>query len=306
MTSRERVIVTGAHGSVGAHVVDRLVDAGISAIGTARDPASAESNADEVLAWDLARGGDLPSTLLDETRAVVHAAAYIPSRGDEPEEIERCVRLNALGSLALTRSLAEHGVRTVVVTSAGNLYRDATQPADEDAPVFPDGRGSFYLGSKLLAEIYTSRAARDGGLRFVSLRPSAVYGPRQRRGVVKYFAETLLRGESISLQDGGRHGADFVYVDDVAWAAFRCLETDVEGIYNVGSGSSHTIVDLANELVRATNARREQLIIEPATGPAPPGFAPLKIDRACEALGYQPTGLAQGLRRYIDYLTRKP
>lgn len=298
---RRRVLVTGATGFVGRHLVDFLQGVGVQVVGAIREPSRAPSGLSDIVNWDL-RGGHLPVSLLREVAAVVHMAAYLPRDYLDPGEAARCLEYNALGSLALVRDLVEAEVPTLVNVSSGNVYRETASPAREDSPVFPFRHAPYYLASKLVQEIFAEHLAQRARFRLVTLRPSAIYGPGMSGGMIRTFATRLLNREHVTVNDGGRHTVDLVYVRDVVQVVYSALERTATGCYNVGSGHRVSTLEVVRMLAELTGADALQVEIEPAADRPPSGFAPLEINRARQELGYQPTSLYQGLAAYVSWL----
>ena len=127
----------------------------------------------------------------------------------------------------------------------------------EDAP--PDPRNGYAV-SKLAQEHLARVWARETGGRAAVLRYHNVYGPGLPRdtpyaGVAALFASALARGEAPRVFEDGGQRRDFVHVDDVAaanLAALHGLEDRVPpggtGVWNVASGTPHTVLDLARAL----------------------------------------------------------
>ena len=125
-----------------------------------------------------------------------------------------CLEANALGTLTLLQQAAAQGVGHATVVSSGNVYRfDDDAPVVETAPTYPSERAAFYLGSKLLAEVWARHVASTTSLRVAVVRPSAIYGPGMRGGVVRVFVDRLRGGEPVQVQEGGAFASDLVYVD---------------------------------------------------------------------------------------------
>lgn len=296
----ERIGVTGASGFLGQRIVRELVRRGIPvrAFGR-RDPGPDSSDG-------LVEGGSLDLLepiargAFDGLSGVVHAAAYVPSRSEGLSEARRCVEVNALGTLALLQASVEAGLGTFVLISAGNVYASGPGPFGEDAPIFPGRHAAFYLGSKVLSEFYLEHARTlPSAPRLVSLRPSAIYGPGVRRGVMRTFYDRLARGEPVQLTNGGLHEADFVHVDDVAWAAVEALTRSVDVPLNIGAGRSRAILDVATVLAARLGAPRALIQVAPAEAGAT-GFGALEISRARELLGYEPRDLETGIADWIS------
>ena len=281
--------VTGATGFIGRHLVAALVARGHdvrSLVRPAFDLARPEGFADAVSGLD----------------AVIHAAAYIPKSYTDPAEARPCLEYNALATLALLEAATRAGLRRFVYVS-GNVYRQSAEPVREDAPTYPAGTASFYITSKLAGEIWTEHIAATSNLATVSLRVAAPIGPGLARGMVPTFTTNLLAGKPIVVKDGGRYRSDVVFVGDVATAAVAATERDgARGIYNVGSGTTSSSLEIARALLELTGATTAQLEIEPATGTAVAlGFAPLDITRARSELGYAPVSLEQTLEAYVAW-----
>jgi dTDP-L-rhamnose 4-epimerase len=123
-----------------------------------------------------------------------------------------------------------------------------------------------YAASKVAQEHLSATWARGTGGTATALRYHNVYGPGMPRdtpyaGVAAIFRSALARGDAPQVFEDGGQRRDFVHVRDIAAAAVAALEqpreSGVLATYNVGSGTPHTIGDLATELARA------------AGGPAP-------------------------------------
>lgn len=298
---RSSIVVTGATGFVGSRVVSHLLGEGRRVIAPLRDPSRAPPGTTGVK-WDL-ESGDLDPSMLGEAEAILHTAAFIPPDYADPSQAEMCFRTNALGSLRLIQDTIAAGLDTFIQLSTGNLYRNPAEPAFEGDPLYPGPRAPFYLTSKLAQEVFTEAAARGSELRLVTLRPSAIYGPGMGpAGLVPEFAARLLADETVEVVDGGRHGVDLVYVDDVVTALLAALDHNVHGSFNIGSGVRTTTLEVAQHLVAECQGDESLIYVAPATGEVATGFAALDVTRAKDELGLAPTPPATGLARYVTHL----
>jgi UDP-glucose 4-epimerase len=299
--TRDSIVVTGASGFVGRRLLPLLATIGVRVVLALRDVRRAPPGGDEVVSWELEQGR-LPAALLERTSSVIHLAAHLPKDYLDPDQARVCLERNALGGLELVRSLVEAEVPRLVLVSTGNLYRESRFTASEDAPVFPSWHAPYYLTSKLCAEIFADHFALRSGLRVVTVRPSAIYGPGMVGGMVHAFASRLLAKEPVVVQDGGRYSSDLVYVDDVARAIVASLEPSVSGCFNVGAGRSVSSGEVASCLASLIGSAAGLIEIQPARPGAPGGFAALDIERARAELGHRPTSLAEGLAAYVEWL----
>ncbi|WP_170152042.1 NAD-dependent epimerase/dehydratase family protein [Subtercola boreus] len=128
----------------------------------------------------------------------------------------------------------------------------------EDDPLDPR---NVYASSKLSQEYLATSWARSTGGRAIALRYHNVYGPGMPQntpyaGVASLFRSAIERGEAPRVFEDGRQRRDFVHVADVASANLAALDSTATGpdstfrAFNVGSGTVHTIGDLAEALSR--------------------------------------------------------
>jgi dTDP-L-rhamnose 4-epimerase len=129
------------------------------------------------------------------------------------------------------------------------------ESVDESAPCDPR---NVYAATKLHQEHLLAAYAREHDAPLISLRYHNVYGPRMPRdtpyaGVAAIFRSAIARGESPEVYEDGGQRRDFVHVSDVARANLAALAADrsISGAFNVASGHSHTVLDLAEALSAA-------------------------------------------------------
>ena len=128
-------------------------------------------------------------------------------------------------------------------------------PVAEDAAVDPR---NVYAATKLHQEHLCAAWGRESGGVVVSLRYHNVYGPRMPRdtpyaGVASIFRSALAAGRSAQVFEDGRQARDFVHVRDVARANVCALTAPglCGGAFNIGSGTAHTVGEMADELTRS-------------------------------------------------------
>ncbi|HHO51101.1 MAG TPA: NAD-dependent epimerase/dehydratase family protein, partial [Deltaproteobacteria bacterium] len=195
--------------------------------------------------------------------------------------------------------------------SSGNLYAPGAGstpggggpadagPVDEASPTYPSGRAPYYLASKLCGEIWASHLDQTDQIAVAVLRPSAIYGPGMSSGVVRVFVERLSAGLPVVLSDAGRYHSDLVFVGDVVQATIAALRQGARGVFNVGSGHSTSVAELAAALVAILGCDPQLVRSEPAGLHPSPGLAALDIQRALAAGLYAPTPLSVGLSRTL-------
>lgn len=291
-----RVAITGAGGFLGRAVLGYLIDAGNEMVVLSRSLKG--TTGVEVVNWDVRQDWKHTAVALRHVEVVIHLAAYIPGDHSDAEEATRCFEVNALGTLTLLRASVSAGIRRFIYVSSASVLSPRSEFVSEDDPV-GCGHSPYYSGSKVLGEIYV-RAAMERGLDGLIVRPSAIYGPGMKTGVLWSFAERLRNGLPIYLQSGGRFKADYVWRDDVAGVLSKAVTGKQHGEVNLGSGQAHSVLDVANLLLVIFNAEKS-LIKHAASGSQVGGigFSPVDITRARNWFNFQPISLHDGLVRWF-------
>jgi GDP-4-dehydro-6-deoxy-D-mannose reductase len=252
-----RVLVTGAAGFVGKHLLPALQAAGHEVSGC--DVEVDVSDADAVRARVATAAPD----------AIVHLAA-VTSVAFSAREPDLTRRVNVGGTRCVLEAAREvaPGCRVLFVAS-GDVYgtrEPGAEPFDEQAPLRP---GSPYAVSKAEADTLAARFAREG-LDVVRARAFNHTGPGQSTAfVVPSFAQQIAEIASGARPAAMRVGnldsvRDFLDVADVVDAYTRLLDPEVQpGAYNIASGSGRRIGDLLDRLLKLAGVAPE-IEVDPA------------------------------------------
>jgi nucleoside-diphosphate-sugar epimerase len=217
------VLVTGATGFVGSHVVPQLLAAGHEVRALVRDPAKAAGRLDSRVAvhqGDICHGASV-RTAVAGAEAVVHLAAHLGG-GSRRENIAT----SGEGARTVAAAAAEAGAERFVHMSSMAVYRDIFGRHDESAavgPLYPYGVG------KLAGERAVQDVAATRGLRTFILRPPPVYG-EGRRGTdwTRTFARMLGRGRLLPLPLAGDFVLSMIHVETLAAACAAALQTEAQ------------------------------------------------------------------------------
>ena len=258
----KRVLVTGAGGFIGSHLVDKLLQEGADV--TAFVHYNARND------WGMLEGhyssetpnlavisGDVTDALfvrkaVAEKEYIFHLAALIgiPYSYIAPESY---VNTNIKGTLNVMQSCLDHGVTRVVHTSTSEVYGTAQYtPIDETHPLHGQ---SPYSASKIGADKIAESFFCSFGLPVTTIRPFNTFGPRQStRAVIPTIITQALTGNTVKL--GSLNPVrDLTYVADTVDGFMKMAESKktLGKTVNTGSGRGVTIGELSEIIIRRVN-----------------------------------------------------
>ena len=289
-----RVLVTGASGFVGRHLVEACEHAGDEVVGLARGPAP-----DGERAWIAAdlRDGAAAARALREARPerVYHlaaAASVAKSWEDPPATVE--ANLLATVNLLEAAAVEAPGARVLFAGSSegyGPVPRER-QPVTEDEPLRPQNP---YAASKAACDVLAGFYGDGRGLDVVRTRAFNHAGPGQSDTyVVASFARQIAEAEAAGLAElelltgDLRPRRDFTDVRDVVRAYRLALERAPAGVYNVCRGTSAAVGDILAGLARHTRLAVEQRTDSTRLRKQEVMEIRGSHDRLTEATGWQP------------------
>jgi UDP-glucose 4-epimerase len=271
------VLVTGAAGFIGSHLVDRLLDDGHDVVGVddlstgrlsnlARARRRSSFRLVEVDVVDPACRDVIEQTRPD---TVMHLAAQMDVRKSVADPLHDA-RVNVLGTVNVLEAAVRAGSRKVVFASSGGTVYGQPEhlPAQEQTPLRP---ASPYGAAKVGGEVYLEAYGRLHGLGGTSLALGNVYGPRQdphgEAGVVSIFAQALATGQPTTIYGDGTSSRDYVHVADVVEAFVRCSSDATSGRrYNVGTGTATSVRALHDVLAEVCGSDARPRTASPRAG----------------------------------------
>jgi UDP-glucose 4-epimerase len=301
-----RALVTGGAGFIGSNVVDALLARGDDVHvldDLSRGTRDNVADAARLHEADIRR--ESASVFADVRPDVCfHLAAQIDVRVSV-ERPELDADVNIVGTLLVLEAAREHGTKVVFSSTGGAIYGECDGPAAEDharAPLAP------YGVSKLAAEEYIAAYNRLYGTSHVALRYGNVYGPRQdphgEAGVVAIFMNALRDGKTPRIYGDGSQTRDYVFVGDVVAATLAAAGHD-GGVFNVGTGTETSVVELYEWIQRATGIERA-----PEHADARPGELQRSVldpSLAGRELGWKPrSSLDDGLAATWGWISSTP
>jgi len=316
MWSKKKVVVTGAGGFIGSHLVEALVAAGAATTAVVRYNSGslignlAFMDAETRKTMRVVSGNIEDSDFVYQTikghDIVFHLAALIaiPYSYEAPRSY---VRTNVEGTLNVLEAARNFDVARVVHTSTSEVYGTALKtPIDESHPL--QGQ-SPYSASKIAADKLAESYYRSFATPVVTLRPFNTFGPRQS---ARAFIPTII-SQALDC-DELRLGAltperDMTYVSDTV-AGFMAAATvpGLEGMtINLGTGETYSVGWFAKRILNVMTVDKPIIQEDKRLRPTHSEVMKLVSDnaRARDIMGWSPkVSLDDGLRRTIEFVRK--
>ena len=313
--SLPKVLVTGAGGFIGSHLVEQLVRDGYPVRAMIRYtsgnqrgnlawlPADVLANV-ELYAGDL-RDAEAVSGAMDDIDTVFHLGAIIaiPYSYRHPEET---VAVNVTGTLNVLQAMRSHATRCGIIVSTSEVYGSAIYtPIDEKHPLQAQ---SPYSASKISAESISISYHRSFNTPIVVVRPFNTFGPRQSaRAVIPTIISQALTKPNVAL--GALHPyRDYTYATDTARGLIAASQHDaaIGQVINLGTGETNTIGEIAERIIRLIG-RSVTLAANQGERLRPEASEVLKLQSnnrlAAELINWHPqVSLDAGLQQTIDWI----
>lgn len=304
----KQVLVTGAAGFIGSHLVDKLIENGALVIGVDNLKAGDLSNIAEPfdhIAFHKVdiRDFDALKNIIDGVDIVFHLAANanVPYSVEDPDYD---FKTNALGTYNVLKLCNDMDIKKVVYASTAAVYGEPIYtPIDEKHPLNPI---SPYGASKLAGERLGFAYFYTYGLKFVAIRIFNTYGERQRRYVMYDFLKKLTDNpKKMEVLGTGEQIRDFCYVKDCVEAFITAAKSDkvVGEVFNIAGGHPISIKDLAYMMVNTLGLSEKTEVV--FTGNSWKGdIVKLYADlsKIKENLGFEPkTRLNEGILKLWEW-----
>jgi UDP-glucose 4-epimerase len=255
-----KVLVTGGHGFIGSHLVDRLIDLGHHVVVVDDQSANNEkfyvNEKAENHVFSICDSSKLQSVTKD-CQFAFHLAAEsrLQNAINDPR---RAVDVNIGGTLSVLDACVANKINGLVFSSTSSIYGLTDKlPIKED---LPEDCLNPYASTKYAAELLIRNYTQLHGLRTNILRYFNVFGERapakgQYALVTSIFLRQKKAGEPLTIVGDGSQKRDFIYVKDVVEANIRCMEqwdsSTILGyadVFNVGSSKEVSVLELANKI----------------------------------------------------------
>ncbi len=310
--TRRTVLVTGAAGFIGSHLVDRLLAEGFEVVGI-----------DNLMTGDL---GNLDAASKDrhfhleigDVRRPINVYAELvfnlacpASPVHYQHDPYATLTTSFLGAMNLVDIARDRSCRIVHASTSEIYGSPRVHPQTEDywGNVNPVGPRACYDEGKRAAETLFADAKRMWGVDARIVRIFNTYGPRMAEGdgrVVSNFIRQSLIKQNITVYGDGTQTRSFCYVDDLVEGLVQVSRIDdLNSPMNLGNPNEFTILDLAREVLAVTENPNAEIVFEPLPQDDPLQRKP-DISMAQEMLGFSPKiSLKMGISATAEYFAQR-
>jgi len=306
-----RVLVTGAAGFLGSHLVDRLLGEGYTVVGF--DNLSTGSPENIAHLANESRFNFLEGDICEPFNpGPVDYVFNFASPASPPKYLELAIETLRAGSVGV-----ENTLEIALSNNAGYLHASTSECYGEPLEhpqregywgnVNPVGPRSVYDEAKRYAEALVMAYHRSRGANTHLVRIFNTYGPRlhpEDGRVISNFVAQALANQLLTIYGKGDQTRSFCYVDDLIEGIVRLSRSEEHLPVNIGNPNEFTILECAREVLELTGSKSEFRYL-PMPEDDPTRRCP-DIAKAKALLGWEPkTNLRQGLIKTIEYFRRK-
>lgn len=308
-----RILVIGAGGFVGSHIVKELWLHDLTPIGFSRFSSGIPEILSDIKEKTVLVKGDITDlpAIIDvikkyEVDCIVNTASLLTTTSqNKPRE---AFKVNVEGTLNILECTRIMDVNRIVYISSTAVYGYSNE-GEKITEEYPKNPVTLYGASKLFSEHLGYNYSIDYGIDFIALRYPIVFGPGQSyRGfsTFKDLIEKPVKRERVIIDKGGDQKYNVVYVLDAAYSVYLSCISELSGFkaYNISDGEIYSLYDLVKiikELLPDAEIKigGGYIIEEPIRGI-------LDIRKAIKELGYRPQyKLKEAVKNYINYIRKQ-
>lgn len=295
------ILLTGATGFIGSHLLETLVDNGAKTIILKRsnsDTWRINHLLDQVKSYDIDK--DPLKTVFTEQRidTVVHLATLY-RKFDHDKDVPEMMASNITFPGEILEIGIRHGLKSFINTGTFFECDCSILPVCEQAPT---KAFNFYAKTKIIFEDLC-RTYSDQ-LSMTTLRLFSPYGPKDNEKIIPFLIKKALNGEEINLSEGLQK-LDFTYVDDITRAFNLAInqggkENFGYNLYNIGSGVCISVREIVSIIEEQLERPINKVWGPPSNLDIPVAFADIRQAKSC--LNWAPEhSIHQGIKKTIDY-----
>ncbi|MBW9204040.1 NAD-dependent epimerase [Bacteroidales bacterium SW292] len=328
-----KILVTGAAGFIGFHLVKRLVERGdeVMGIDNLNDyyPISlkyARLKECGINEERIVQGHEVNSSCferykfiridIENKEAIQHlfsttkfdVVMNLAAQAGVRYSIENpyaYIQSNIVGFLNLLEAARQHSIKHFVYASSSSVYGgNIKTPFSEEDRV--DNQVSIYAATKKSNELMAHVYSKLYGIPTTGLRFFTVYGPWGRPDMAPMlFTKAILAGEPIKVFNNGNLSRDFTYIDDIIEGVVRvidkipCKDVPAE-VYNIGCGHPMSLMDFIHTLEDALGKKAKMMMLPMQQGDVYTTYA--DTEKLVKSIGYKPhISLIEGISEFVKW-----
>ena len=243
-----RILITGGTGFIGKNLVERTLAEGHEVNILDRETKKPQNNEARIIKGDIRKKTDLENAIKD-IEVIYHLAAKTNVMESFKDPISHN-EINIGGTLNVLNTITNKRIKLVYPSTAAIYGNPMTNPIKESHPINPL---SPYGISKLTGELYCDIYRNKFGVNCEIFRLFNVYGIKTEtdgKDVITRFISKVNKNEAPIIYGDGHQTRDFIHVNDVIDVFIKSMNIKKGNTYNLGSGKSISLNDLANILMK--------------------------------------------------------
>src|SRR6201991_1170969 len=313
MSTRKRILITGAAGFLGSHLCDRFIKEDYHVIGMDNLITGDLRNIEHLFKLENFEFYNHDVSKFVHVSGDLHYVLHFASPASPIDYLKipiQTLKVGSLGTHNLLGLALAKGAR-MLIASTSEVYGDpniSPQPEEYWGNVNPVGPRGVYDEAKRFQEAITMAYHTFHKLETRIVRIFNTYGPRMRLNdgrVLPAFIGQALRGEDLTIFGDGSQTRSFCYVDDLVEGIYRLLMSDYAYPVNVGNPDEISLLEFAEAIIGLT-ATSQKIIHKPLPVDDPKQRQP-DITKAKEILDWSPkVSRAEGLKITYEYFKSLP
>ena len=300
-----RILVTGGAGFIGKHLVKSLLENGNLVTifdnfsNSEKDSVTSLVNMGaKIIEGNITKLSDVTNAVNDHD-IVIHLAAKISVAESMRDSLET-FQVNVNGTRNVLIACKKNHVKKLIASSSAAVYGEGMSglkltEKSKMNPISPYGQ------SKVKMEQEITEFVSEHKINYIILRFFNIYGIGQTSeysGVITKFMERITQNKALEVFGDGMQTRDFVAVQDVIYSIHNAISSDKNGIYNIASGKTVTINELA-ELMISLSGKKLEIQYSPAKK-GDVRYSQADITSAKDNLGYYPRlQLKEGIKALL-------
>lgn len=288
-----RLFITGGAGFIGIHLCKKLLELNHDVTVFDNFSNSSQENFDSIFKQKVTLiSGDILDisklvTSMQNHDVVIHLAAQI-SVSESVKNPKFTFDVNVNGTKNVLEACEKNNISKIIASSTAAVYQNVSEKTilDESSVTKPS---SPYGSSKLEMENMINDFTQTHNMNATILRLFNVYGMGQSpeyAGVITKFLSDIKNCNSLTIFGDGSQTRDFVHVDDVVSAIILSINSPIFGLFNVATGNSVSVLDLANLLIKQSENKLDIVFQKPQKGDIK--FSHTSISKINQNLSFSP------------------